>query len=90
MLTLSYMGDRVALDVRDDGVGFAPDGAYAVLGEGGATGFGLKAMRERAERAGGTLLVESEPGRGTTLAVELPVPADGWAKRGAGVREDAP
>ena len=60
------------------------------MGKGGATEFGLKAMRERAERAGGTLLVESEPGRGTTLAVELPVPADGWAKRGAGVREDAP
>ena len=90
VLTLSYMDDRVALDVRDDGVGFAPDGACAFLGEGGATGFGLKAMRERAERAGGALLVESEPGRGTTLAVELPVPADGWAKRGAGVREDAP
>ena len=90
VITLSYMGDRVALDVRDDGVGFAPDGAYAVLGEGGATGFGLKAMRERAERAGGALLLESEPGRGTTLAVELPVPADGWAKHGAGIREDVP
>jgi signal transduction histidine kinase len=90
VLTLSYMDDRVALDVRDNGVGFAPDGAYALPGEGGATGFGLKAMRERAERAGGALLVESEPGRGTTIAVELPVPADGRARRGAGVREEAP
>jgi signal transduction histidine kinase len=90
VLTLSYMEDRVALDVRDDGVGFDPEGAYAVLDAEGASGFGLKAMRERAERSGGALLVESEPGRGTTLAVELPVPADGWAKRGAGVREDAP
>ena len=90
VLTLSYMDDRVALDVRDNGVGFAPDGAYALLGEGGATGFGLKAMRERAERAGGALLVESEPGSGTTIAVELPVPADGRARRGAGVREEAP
>jgi signal transduction histidine kinase len=90
VLTLSYMEDRVALDVRDDGVGFDPDGAYAVLGEGGATGFGLKAMRERAERSGGALLVESEPGRGTTLVVELPVPADGRANRHAGAREEAP
>ncbi len=30
-------------------------------------------MRERVEGVGGTLLVESEPGGGTTLAVGLPV-----------------
>ena len=89
-LTLSYMEDRVALDIRDDGVGFDPDGIHAVLDEEGASGFGLKAMRERAERSGGALLVESEPGRGTTLVVELPVAADGWANRGAGVREETP
>jgi len=90
MLTLSYMEDRVALDVRDDGVGFDPDGMPAILGKGGDGGFGLRAMRERAERSGGTLLVESEPGRGTTLAVELPVPADGRVPRRAGVREETP
>ena len=88
VLTLSYMEDRVALDVRDDGVGFDPDGMHAALDEGGASGFGLRAMRERAERSGGALLVESEPGRGTTLVVELP--ADGWANRGAGGREETP
>ncbi len=88
VLTLSYMEDRVALDVRDDGVGFDPDGMPAILGKGGAGGFGLKAMRERAERSGGTLLVESEPGRGTTLAVELPVPADGRVHWRSGAREE--
>lgn len=90
VLTLSYMEDRVALDIRDDGVGIDPDGMHAVLDEGRASGFGLKAMRERAERSGGALLVESEPGRGTTLVVELPVPADGRANRHAGAREETP
>jgi signal transduction histidine kinase len=33
-------------------------------------------MRERVERLGGTLSIESVPGEGTTLAVELPLAAD--------------
>jgi signal transduction histidine kinase len=73
VLTLSYMGDRVTLDVMDDGVGFDPDGAVPEAGLEG--GFGLRAMRERVEGAGGSLLVESEPGGGTTLAAGLPVAA---------------
>jgi signal transduction histidine kinase len=60
------------------------------LDEGEASGFGLKAMRDRVERSGGALVVESEPGRGTTLVVELPVAADGQASRGAGAREETP
>ncbi|MDQ4127044.1 MAG: sensor histidine kinase [Actinomycetota bacterium] len=74
VLTLSYIGDRVALDVLDDGVGFEPEGTSKADGTSG--GFGLPAMRERVEQSGGTLLVESEPGRGTTLVVELPVGAE--------------
>jgi signal transduction histidine kinase len=35
----------------------------------------LNGMRKRAERLGGTLLVESMPGEGTTLVVEVPVTA---------------
>ena len=74
VLTLSYMGDRVALDVLDDGVGFEPRETAKTDGVSG--GFGLPSMRERVEHSGGTLLVESEPGRGTTLVVELPVAAE--------------
>ena len=80
VLTLSYMGDRVTLDVMDDGVGFEPNGKPATAGMNG--GFGLGAMRERVEGVGGTLLVESEPGAGTTLAVELRLTANGEARRG--------
>ena len=71
VLTLSYMGDNVTLDVTDDGAGFETEGATVEPGPDG--GFGLGAMRERVEGVGGTLLVESEVGGGTTLAVGLPV-----------------
>ncbi|GAA3581936.1 sensor histidine kinase [Amycolatopsis ultiminotia] len=68
-LTLSYMGDEVTLDVRDDGIGFDP----AAVREGG---FGLPGMQRRADRLAGTLNVESEPGGGTAISVNLPaVPA---------------
>jgi signal transduction histidine kinase len=69
VLTLSYMEDRVALDVKDDGIGFEPGPRGPGVTNGG---FGLRAMRERVERSGGTLLLESEPGKGTALVVELP------------------
>jgi signal transduction histidine kinase len=66
-ITLSYMEDLVALDVQDDGEGFDPRGARP------DGSFGLRAMRERVVALGGSLLVESEPGVGCTLVVELPL-----------------
>ena len=67
-LTLSYMENEVALDVRDDGVGFDP----ASNGQ----GFGLVAMRQRIAALSGTLQVESEPGNGTAISACVPtVPA---------------
>ena len=72
-VTLSYMDDAVALDVQDDGLGFDPDRGGKQLSDGSAGGFGLVAMRQRVEQLGGTLLIESAPGHGTTLVVNLPV-----------------
>jgi signal transduction histidine kinase len=74
-LTLSYMGDTVALDARDDGVGFDPLRTTTGARDRASGGFGLKGMRERVEQAGGALSVESAPGEGSTLAVELPMVA---------------
>jgi len=68
-LTLSYMGDVVTLDVRDDGAGF--DQARAA--DGG--GFGLTSMRKRVSRMAGTLEIESEPGGGTAISASLPAVA---------------
>lgn len=67
-LTLSYMDDVVVLDVQDDGVSF--DGAApSPL----SSGYGLQAMRERAEQCGGSVTLESEPGEGTTVVVSIPI-----------------
>ncbi|RAY12741.1 sensor histidine kinase [Actinomadura craniellae] len=62
-VTLSYMDDEVTLDIRDDGRGFTRP----------SSGFGLTAMRERAERVAGTLEIESEPGGGTAVSARVPL-----------------
>jgi signal transduction histidine kinase len=62
---LDVCADRAALEVVDDGVGFEP-----ALRD--VDGYGLPGMRERAERLGGTLRVESAPGAGTRVRVEVP------------------
>jgi signal transduction histidine kinase len=58
-------GDAVRLVVRDDGAGFDPaaprDGRL-----------GLVSMRERAEALGGRLTVDTAPGAGTTVTLEVP------------------
>lgn len=75
-LTLSYLDDAVTLDVHDDGVGFDQTATVAAGG-----GLGLRAMGERMEGLGAHLVVESAPGQGTTIAVEIPARAgDTWAE----------
>jgi signal transduction histidine kinase len=66
-IELQYATASVCLTVRDDGQGFAP-GQSPPAGH-----FGLLDMRERAQAMGSHLRVESEPGRGTRIAVEIPV-----------------
>ncbi|MFE2013854.1 sensor histidine kinase [Streptomyces sp. NPDC059491] len=70
-ITLSFMDASVTLDVVDDGRGFDP----ASVRPSSDAGFGLPAMRSRAESLGGTFTVESAPGQGTAVAVSLPLPA---------------
>jgi signal transduction histidine kinase len=59
-------GGRLAAIVEDDGVGFDPETAML------AGAIGLLAMRERAESVGGQLTIESTPGRGTSVIIEVP------------------
>jgi signal transduction histidine kinase len=64
-LTLAYLDpERVVLEVRDDGRGFDPQVPRA--------GFGLDGVRARAAQLGGAVRVDSEPGAGTTLRLEVP------------------
>ncbi|MBR8639552.1 sensor histidine kinase [Streptomyces tuirus] len=69
-VTLSYMGDEVTLDIRDDGRGFDPAAARKRTRTGG---FGLDGMRARAERIAGALTVESGPGHGTAVSARVPL-----------------
>ena len=56
--------DFVTVAVRDDGVGFDPDQH--------TEGFGLVGMHERADLVGGSISIDSEPGRGTTVKARVP------------------
>lgn len=56
--------------IADDGIGFDP---HAVLAPPGDQGFGLWGIRERVTALGGTILIESAPGQGTNLIVEIPL-----------------
>ncbi|HEX2032362.1 MAG TPA: PAS domain S-box protein [Actinomycetota bacterium] len=61
-------GDGVRIEIRDDGVGFAPDEVDPPP----PGHLGLVAMRERAQIAGGWCRIQSAPGRGTTVRYWLP------------------
>ncbi|WP_461030378.1 sensor histidine kinase, partial [Streptomyces sparsus] len=73
-VTLSYVGDHVAMDIVDDGRGFDLHRLSAFAS--GAGGFGLAAMRARVDALGGTFAVEAAPGHGTALAARLPLAPD--------------
>lgn len=64
-VVLDGTDEGLTLEVRDDGVGFAP-------GAPGARAFGLRGMQERARSLGGVVNVESEPGAGTRVRLALP------------------
>jgi signal transduction histidine kinase len=64
-LELECGANEVTLRIRDDGVGFDP--AESFPGH-----LGLRSMRERAMRLGGTLEVESEPAKGSQLWARIP------------------
>ena len=69
-IELAVDRDRLLFTVADDGSGFDPlglDGDRA----GRSDSFGLQSTRERVDQLGGVLVVDSAPGRGTTLSVEL-------------------
>jgi signal transduction histidine kinase len=71
--------DGVRLKVADDGRGFASATT--------TTGSGLANMRDRIESVGGTLTIESLPGRGTTLIARVPCSPVPGSVNAAAVRE---
>ncbi|HJU62653.1 MAG TPA: sensor histidine kinase [Candidatus Binatia bacterium] len=68
-LSLSLTQDQTTCRVglRDNGVGF--DRSLTA----GSGGFGLKGMRERIEKVGGQLVIETAPGKGTDITIVVPL-----------------
>lgn len=76
VLTLSYVGDRVILDVRDDGRGFDATVLDSRFGDLGG-GLGLRGLKARLAMLDGVLDVESTSGEGTVLVAQLPLDGAG-------------
>lgn len=68
-VTLTFDETRVQALIEDHGMGFVP---YSGPERRKSGHFGLGIMRERAEAVGGSLEIESNPGRGTRVTVSLP------------------
>jgi signal transduction histidine kinase len=70
-LDVRSTGRGVVLEITDDGVGFTPlqrDGARA------NGHLGLKLLADVARDVGGRLHIDSQPGSGTTVRLEVPLP----------------
>jgi signal transduction histidine kinase len=63
MIRMAIAGNRLTISVRDDGCGFGPEGE--------TSGHGLDNMKRRLKDVGGNCLIESQPGQGTTVRIEL-------------------
>jgi signal transduction histidine kinase len=74
---LQITDKSVCLEVRDDGVGFDLSSVQKT------GGVGLRSIEERTAKVGGTLAVHSNPGDGTRIRVEIPLPANGVEPGGA-------
>jgi len=66
---LQRLTNTVVVTIEDDGVGFTADDARTA---GTTRGLGLVGIRERVAHLRGTVRMESSPGKGTQLTVEVP------------------
>jgi signal transduction histidine kinase len=64
-IRLQFTDTTTCLQVSDDGIGFDP------LTARNAGGVGLRSFEERAAKVGGQVTLESSPGEGTTVTVEI-------------------
>ncbi len=73
---ISMGKDAFRAMVQDDGIGFDVDQAKVAADQRGS--YGLRNMEERASLAGGDLTIESQPGRGTTIRLRVPMKGRGF------------
>ncbi len=70
-VTVEFGNAKVVLTVKDDGKGFVLTKGIDYLPFSGK--LGLIGIQERAQRIGGKLTLQSKPGKGTTVIVEVPI-----------------
>jgi signal transduction histidine kinase len=68
-ITLHRSGDTLTVAIQDDGIGFD---TAAARSNGARRGLGLIGIRERVAHLGGRFRLESTPGAGTRLSLEVP------------------
>lgn len=69
-ITAQTQGETLRCTVRDNGAGFSVE---SIRAERKRRGLGLSSMHERLNAVGGTLLIESSPGKGTELLMLFPL-----------------
>ena len=82
-LSLGKDGEMAVLNVKDNGIGIAPEDQDKIWqrfwqadpsrGENGSSGLGLAMVKEIAELHGGSVSVESDPGKGSTFSLRIPL-----------------
>jgi signal transduction histidine kinase len=71
-IAVNYRIDnKFVLQVEDNGVGFDPEKKQVQASS--SSGIGLKSMTNRARLIGGDITIQSQPGKGTVIKVELPL-----------------
>jgi signal transduction histidine kinase len=71
-VTLTYLEDKFIMKVADDGVGFNVEEKKNSTSS--AAGVGLKSIFNRAKLIGAEISMHSEPGHGTIVTIQLPLP----------------
>ena len=69
-LTIEFSESKTRITISDNGKGFKLPDKISDLAKDGK--LGLTGMQERANLVGGTLIVQSQPDKGTSITVELP------------------
>lgn len=68
MVTFAVQDGRACLSIQDDGLGFQPE-----ANADNRQHLGLHFMQVRAAQLGGSLRIQSEPGNGTRIGLEMPL-----------------
>ncbi|MCU6708454.1 sensor histidine kinase [Paenibacillus sp. J5C_2022] len=75
VLEISYKKDNITLSILDNGTGFVVGNVEQLTNRNGH--FGLVGMRERVELIEGRMDIDSKPGQGTKIVIDIPMTSEG-------------